>query len=29
MTEVIAGLNAMELREQGKAIQVRRKDRPP
>jgi len=29
MTEVIAGLNAMELREQGKAIQVRLKDRPP
>jgi hypothetical protein len=29
MTEVIAGLNAMDLRERGKPIQVRLKDRPP
>jgi hypothetical protein len=29
ITEVIAGLNAMDLREQGKPIQVRLKDRPP
>ncbi len=29
MTEVIAGLNAMDLREQGKPIQMRLKDRPP
>lgn len=29
MTAVIEGLNAMELREQGKPIQVRLQDRPP
>lgn len=29
MTEVIAGLNAMDLREQGKPIQVCLKERPP
>jgi hypothetical protein len=29
MTEVIAGLNAMGLREQGKPIQVCLKERPP
>jgi hypothetical protein len=29
ITEVIEGLNAMDLREQGKAIRVRLKDRPP
>jgi hypothetical protein len=29
MTEVIAGLNAMDLREQGKLIQVRLKERLP